>query len=114
MQIAARHARMAVSNRQVTMEPPKPVPKKLLQARLFTGRPTIQPTEFKVGDSVYARYHGDRVLQIVGVANVNTPAPHYICEVDGDRYIISKMQLSTKPLISEVHGGNRRQLQLPV
>jgi hypothetical protein len=114
MQIAVRHARMEASNRQMTMEPPKPIPKKALQARLFSGGPTIQATQFSVGDSVYARYHGDRVLQIVGVANVNTPAPHYICEVDGDRYIISKMQLSTKPLISEVHGGNRRQPQLPI
>lgn len=96
------------------MEPIKPVPKKIEPRRIIPGKPTIQPTEFKVGDGVYARYHGDRILQIVGVAKVQTPAPHYICELDGDRYIIPKMHLSTRSLLSEVEGNNRRQLQLPI
>ncbi len=100
--------------RSTNMEPAKPVPKKIEPRRLVQDGPTIQATQFKVGDAVYARYHGDRILQIVGVADVKTPAPHYICELDGDRYIIPKMHLSTRSLISDVGGGNRRQLQLPV
>jgi hypothetical protein len=96
------------------MEPAKPVLKKVEPRRIVPGRPTVQPTEFKVGDGVYARYHGDRILQIVGVADTKTPAPHYICELDGERYIIPKMHLSTRSLLSDVGGSNRRQLQLPV
>jgi hypothetical protein len=100
--------------RSTNVEPVKPVPKKIEPRRIVPGRPTIQPTEFRVGDGVYARYHGDRILQIVGVAKVEAPAPHYVCELDGDRYIIPKMHLSTRSLLSEVEGGNRRQLQLPI
>lgn len=96
------------------MEPAKPKPKKTEPKSFLSGGPTIQPTEFRVGDGVYARYHGDRILTIVGIANVKVPVPHYICELDGERYIISKLYLSTRSLISEVSGGNRSQLNLPV
>lgn len=96
------------------MEPLKPSPKKLTPKRFSSAGPSIQKTEFKVGDGVYARYHGDRVLRIAAVADVNSPLPHYICELDGDKYLIPKLHLSTKNLISEVEDGNRRQLKLPV
>ena len=96
------------------MEPLKPSPKKLVPKRFSEGGPTIQATEFKTGDIVYARYHGDSVLRIAALANVDAPFPHYICEVDGDKYLIPKLHLSTRSLLSEVEGGNRRQLKLPV
>lgn len=96
------------------MEPVKPSPKKLTPKRFLEGKPTVQTTEFSVGDAVYARYHGDRVLRIVGIAKVDAPFPHYLCEVDGDVYLVPKLHLSTRSLLSEVSGGNRRQLQLPV
>jgi hypothetical protein len=95
------------------MEPIRPIPKKVEPRRIAPGKPTIQATQFRVGDGVYARYHGDRILQIVGVASVKAQAPHYICELDGEKYIIPKMHLSTRSLLSEVGGGNRRQLELP-
>ena len=96
------------------MEPVKPSPKKLTPKRFLEGKPTVQTTELSAGDAVYARYHGDRVLRIVGIAKVDAPFPHYLCEVDGDVYLVPKLHLSTRSLLSEVGGGNRRQLQLPI
>lgn len=105
---------IAAHSAPTTVEPAEPTPKRISPRRFTPDKPSVQPTEFKIGDAVYARWQGDRILKIVGIADVKTPVIHYICELDGEKHVISKMHLSTKSLISEVGGGNRRQLKLPI
>lgn len=92
----------------------KPKPKQRTPKRSLPNKPMVQKTNFQVGDTVYARYHGDDVLKIIGIAEVDCPTPHYICEVEGKQYIISKFHLSTKKLASEIEDGNRRQLSISI
>lgn len=92
----------------------KPKQKQRTPKRFTQKAIMVQKTEFQIGDSVYARYHGDRILKIIGIAKVDAIAPHYTCELDGVLWTISKLQLSTKRLLCETGDGNRLQLTLPV
>ena len=100
--------------KQMTPTKEKPKQKQRSPKRFIRGAIMIQKTEFRVGDAVYARYHGDDVLTIVGIADVKALAPHYICETSGQRWVISKLHLSTKRLTCETDDGNRLQLALPL
>ena len=70
--------------------------------------------EFVPGDRVYARWFGDDVLTVQGVAKVDSSFPHYICSLGKSKFVISKLHLSTQRIISETKDSNRRQLRLPI
>lgn len=76
----------------------------------------VEKTALAPGDTVYARWFGDETLTIIRQANVKSPFPHYICrsDIDGDKYLISKLWLSTSRILPEVSDSNRRQLDLGV
>lgn len=97
----------------MTTEKQGSLPKTRSPKRFSAKNPMVQKTDFQVGDAVYARYHGDDILKIVGIAEVASPAPHYVCELNEDRYVISKFHLSTKRLTTETEDCNRRQLTIP-
>lgn len=100
--------------KKMTTKKQGPLPKTKPPKRFSGKTPMVQKTDFQIGDAVYARYHGDDVLKIVGIADVASPAPHYICEIDGQRYVISKFHLSTKRLTGETEDCNRRQLSIQI
>lgn len=62
------------------------------------------------GDKVYARWFGDEKLTVIKQVKTKSPFPHYVCELGKNQYIISKLHLSRKRIISEVSDGNRKQL----
>jgi hypothetical protein len=70
--------------------------------------------EFVPGDRVYARWFGDDVLTVQGVAKVDSSFPHYICSLGRSKFVISKLHLSTQRIIPETKDSNRRQLRLPI
>lgn len=104
---------LVATGRAMASRDERPTPKRQKLQRRGDG-PTVQATVFEVGDLVFARYHGDTVLRITGIANMSGPGTYYICEADGKRYVIPKIQLSTKSLLSETGDGNRKQLSLPI
>lgn len=69
--------------------------------------------QFHQGDTVYARFFGDRSLVVEGIAKTSSPFPHYSCRLDGIVYLIPKIHLSTKSLVLLVGGGNHGQLSIP-
>lgn len=95
-----------------TTDPPKPK-RKTRPKKAPRQKPDMaHKTTFNIGDSVYARYFGDEVLVIEALAETQSPFPHYICSIGDNRYVISKLQLSSKKLISETEDGNRKQLHV--
>lgn len=73
---------------------------------------TAEHHKFKAGDSVYARFFGDEVLTIKAIAKANAKFPHYVCSLRNEDYVIPGIHLSSRALVAEVGGGNRRQLDL--
>lgn len=71
---------------------------------------TTEEQRFKIGSSVYARFFGDEALTVKAIAKVSAKFPHYVCSLRGEDYVIPKIHLSTRALVAEVGGGNRRQL----
>lgn len=67
---------------------------------------------FKIGDKVYARFFGDKVLLIEDIFTAGVRFPHYICSIEGNKYIVPKIYLSSKTLIGRVESGNHRQLSI--
>jgi hypothetical protein len=104
---------LVATRRAMTSRDERPTPKRQKLQQRGNG-PRIQPTMFEVGDLVFARYYGDTVLKITGIANMSGPGVYYICEADGKKHIIPKIQLSTKSLVSETGDGNRKQLHLSI
>lgn len=105
---------MLATVERMTQTKEKPKQKQRTPKRFISGAIVIQRTDFNIGDDVYARYHGDDILTIVGIADVNASAIHYICEKNGQRWVISKFHLSTRKLACETEDGNRLQLKLPL
>lgn len=74
----------------------------------------LAKTEFHPGDQVYARWFGDEILTIVKKAEVDSSFPHYVCEINRERYLIAQIYLSSERIIGKVADGNRRQLSLAI
>ena len=69
--------------------------------------------QFHQGDTVYARFFGNRSLVVEGIAKTTSPFPHYSCRLNGSVYLIPKIHLSTKNLALLVGDGNRAQPSIP-
>ena len=76
--------------------------------------PSNQKTRFKPGDEVYARYFGDDILIVRGLADAGKPFPHYLCSLNGKGYVLPQLHLSGKRLLPCLDDNNRRQLVLPI
>lgn len=70
--------------------------------------------QFAVGDSVYARYFGEKKLVIKSVAKVNSQFPHYICSLEGEEFLMSKLYISSKCLLPYTDDLNIRQPTQPI
>lgn len=92
------------------------VNKNSLKKRKTNQITMVEKTALAPGDTVYARWFGDDTLTIIREADVRSPFPHYICrsDIDGDRYLISKLWLSTSRILPEVSDSNRKQLDLGI
>ena len=66
------------------------------------------------GETVYARFFGDKPFVVGEIAMVDSSFPHYFCVSEGDTYLIPMIHLSRRDLLPLVGDGNRRQLELPL
>lgn len=72
-------------------------------------RPTRKTKEILVGDTVYARFFGEKQLKVTAIAKTGLKFPHYICSVDGKSWLISKLYLSTKSIKQFTEDDNFKQ-----
>lgn len=61
--------------------------------------PFIKGQEIKVGDKVYARFFGDKLLTVKSVEKVSSGFPHFICSLGRSEYLIPKIHLSIKSIV---------------
>jgi hypothetical protein len=106
----------------------KPKPRK----KLSTQRAMPKPVPLQVGDTVYARYFGDRPM-IIGYIKTATKTSvfpsgkshHFSYEIYGCSFVsefsrdtktleFSRSHLSRSPLAGEIGDGNHRQLEIKI
>lgn len=69
--------------------------------------------QFHPGDYAYARFFGDNQVLIESKMLSKSGFPHYVCLAEnGERYLISKLWLSTKRISPETDDSNCKQLEL--
>lgn len=69
--------------------------------------------QFHPGDYAYARFFGDNQVLIESKMLSKSGFPHYVCLAkSGERYLISKLWLSTKRISPETDDSNCKQLEL--
>lgn len=108
----SQHMRACVFNSLLTARLVSPkIP--LLHRSLNAMTALRKLKRFHQGDTVYARFFGNRSLVVEGIAKTSSPFPHYSCRLDGIVYLIPKIHLSTRSLILLVGDGNHGQLSIP-
>lgn len=115
-----------VSSGQTQKQKPKP------RKKLSTQKPMLKPAPLQIGDTVYARYFGDRpmIISYVKTATKTSVFPSgnshrisyeiYGCLLvsqavhDGKALEFCRSHLSRSPLAGETGDGNRRQLEIKI
>jgi len=69
--------------------------------------------QFHPGDYAYVRFFGDNQVLIESKMVLKSGFPHYVCVTEnGEKYLISKLWLSTKRISPETGDSNYKQLEL--